>query len=425
MSKRDLEKYLVSIQKSGFKLELDRIKLFLKEIGNPEKNIKSILITGTNGKGSVSTFLSSILHSLGYKVGLFTSPHLIEVNERIRINGEKINYNELESIVFFIRDEVKNALNKNILPNRLTFFETMTVASFLYFNEKKVDFGVFEIGLGGRLDATNVLTPLISAITTISYDHTRILGKTLTKIAREKAGIIKPNTPIVIGRIPKHTIKIIKDFAKKNNSKLIRAFDKKNRLYKAKDKRFHYHTTKDNYFFKPKMLGKHQGENASLAIKIYENLPVFNKTKKERIIKGIESAAIEGRLEIYQNKIIFAGAHNIDGIRRLTEFLESENLNGLCCLFGISQGKKIDEMGNMLFPYCKKIILTKANIYRAEDPKNIYKKFSHTNRNFEIELDLKKAVEKVLKKSGKSKILITGSLYLVGDVKRILNEINT
>jgi len=425
LSKKDLEKYLVSIQKSGFKLELDRIKLFLNEIGNPEKSIKSILITGTNGKGSVSTFLSSIVQSLGYKVGLFTSPHLIEVNERIRINGEKINYDELERIVFFIKDKVKKAFEKKILPNRLTFFETMTVASFLYFNEKNVDFGVFEIGLGGRLDATNVLFPLISAITTISYDHTRILGKTLTKIAREKAGIIKPNTPIVIGRIPKHTVKIIKDFAEKNNSKLIKTFDKKNKLYKKNNRTFHYHTVKDDYFFKPKMPGNHQGENASLAIKIYENLPVFSKQKKSYIIKGIENAVIEGRLEIYQDKIIFDGAHNIDGIRRLTEFLENENLRDLCCLFGVSQGKKIDEMGKMLFPFCKKIILTKANIYRAEDPENIYKKFSHTNRNFEIELDLKKAVEKILKNSGKSKILITGSLYLVGDVKRILNEINT
>ena len=424
MSKKDLENYLFSIQRSGFKLELERIKLFLKSINNPEKDIKSILITGTNGKGSVSTFLSSILLSLGYKTGLFTSPHLVEVNERIRVNNKKIPYLDLERIVFYIKEHVNKAQKKGILPNRLTFFETMTVASFLYFKEQKVDFGVFEIGLGGRLDATNVLEPLASAITTISYDHTRILGKSLTKIAREKAGIIKDGKPVIIGRLPKHTLPIIKNIVTQKNALLIKAFDKKNRLFLKKDDCFMYKTEKDSYKFKPKLLGKHQGENAAIAIKIYENLSVFDKRNNKNVIKGIEEAFIEGRLEIYNDKIIFDGAHNIDGIKRLTEFLKNHGLKNLCCLFGVSQGKKIDEMGKLLFPFCKKIVLTKANIYRAEEPERIYKKFKSTKKVFEIELDLRKAVEKVLNNSKDKKILITGSLYLVGDVKKVLNEIN-
>ncbi len=424
MSKKVLENYLFSIQRSGFKLELDRIKSFLKSIGNPEKNIKSILITGTNGKGSVSTFLSSILFSLGYKTGLFTSPHLVNVNERIRVNNRKIPYKDLERIVFYIKDQVDKALKTGILPNRLTFFETMTVASFLYFKEKKVDFGVFEIGLGGRLDATNVLESLASAITTISYDHTRILGKSLTKIAREKAGIIKEEKPVIIGRLPKHTLPVIKNVVNQKNAFLIKAFDKKNKLLLKKDNYFIYKTEKDSYNFKPKLLGKHQGENAAIAIKIYENLSVFDKKMNKNVIKGIEEAFIEGRLEIHKDKIIFDGAHNIDGMKRLTEFLKDQELKNLCCLFGVSQGKKIDEMGKLLFPFCKKIVLTRANIYRAEDPEKIYKKFKSSEKVFEIELNLKKAVEKVLNNSKDKKILITGSLYLVGDVKKVLNELN-
>ncbi len=424
MAKKDLDKYLISIQKSGFKLELERVKLFLNEIGNPEKDIKAILITGTNGKGSVSTFLSSVLKSLGYKTGLFTSPHLIEVNERIRVNGEKIDYKTLERIVFFIKGEVKKAVEKKLIPNRLTFFETLTVASFIYFKEKQVDFGVFEIGLGGRLDATNVLSPVISAITTISYDHTRILGKTLTKIAKEKGGIIKQKTPVVIGKLPKHIVPIIKKIADEKGAKLIKTFNRKNKLFIKDGNTFLYSTDMDKYIFKPKMKGVHQGENSSVAIKIYENLPIYKKEKKHKVIKGIEEAFIEGRIEVYKDKIIFDGAHNIDGIRRVTEFLYTNNYKNLYCLFGVSQGKRIREMGKMLFPLCKRILISKANIYRAEEPDKIKQELKEFEDKIEIEFDLFKAVKKILKIGKNGIILITGSLYLVGDVKRIFNENN-
>ncbi len=415
-----LNEYLQTIQRAGLKLELTRIESILKVLGNPQNNFKSILITGTNGKGSVSTFLSNILLESGYKTGLYTSPHLISVNERIRVNNRKIENQELEKIVFHIKHTVEKELKKGNLPNPLTFFETMTIASFMYFSEKNVEWSVFEIGLGGRLDATNVVNPELSVITTISYDHTRILGNTLTKIAREKAGIIKSQKPIIVGRIPYHVINVIRDIAKKRGAELIKAFDRNNKLSVTKQGEYYYKTTKMGYRFKPKLNGKHQGENAAVAIKSFEALNI--SFKKEDVIKGVETAFIEGRLEILNDRVIFDGAHNIDGIKRVAQFLVKKGYRDLYCIFGASKGKKIKDMGELLFPLCKKIIITKADIHRAEEPELIKKELKKFKNKVEIEFELLKAIERIIKISGNNKILVTGSLYLVGDIQKLIKE---
>jgi dihydrofolate synthase/folylpolyglutamate synthase len=416
-----LNGYLQSIQKAGLKLELNRIKSILKVLGDPQNNFKTILVAGTNGKGSVSTFLNNILVKTGFRTGLFTSPHLISVNERIRVDNKKIDNCELESIVFYIKQIVDKELAKGNLPNPLTFFETMTIAAFLFFSKKKVDWGVLEIGLGGRLDATNVVNPELSIITTISYDHTRILGNTLTMIAKEKAGIIKKGKSIVVGRLPYHVLDVIKKISQEREAKLVKAFDRDNRLKEYKGGKYHYITPIGEYFFKPKLKGKHQGENAAVAIKGFETLNIKD-ANKNNIIEGVENAFIEGRLEVFNKKLIFDGAHNIDGIKRLTEFLIQKNYKNLYCVFGASKGKKIKKMGELLFPLCKKIIITKAEIYRAEEPVIIKEELKKFNDKIEIEFELLKAVKRIINEAGNGKILITGSLYLVGDVKKIIKE---
>ena len=178
-------------------MELDRVSRFLDGLGRPAERFRALLVTGTNGKGSVSTYLSSALSHMGFRTGLYTSPHLVRVEERIKIDGAQIPEETLTSLVGFLKEKVDEAISKGVLPQPLTFFELLTVAAFLWFKEEKVDWAVLEIGLGGRLDATNVVNPEASVITTVALDHTQILGKTVAQIAREKAGIVKPGKPVI------------------------------------------------------------------------------------------------------------------------------------------------------------------------------------------------------------------------------------
>src|SRR3989339_207648 len=219
------EKYLLSLQKFGIKLGLERISSLLESLENPQLKFKSIHIAGTNGKGSTAAMTASILKEAGYKVGLFTSPHLIEVRERININGKDISRKEFSEGIRRIKKaeeeigrERRDERGKKAAP---TYFEALTAVAFWYFAKKKVDYAVVEVGMGGRFDSTNVITPLVSIITNIDYDHIYYLGKTLAKIAMEKAGIIKPGVPVVTAETKREPLKVMNRVADKNKAKLL------------------------------------------------------------------------------------------------------------------------------------------------------------------------------------------------------------
>jgi len=370
---------IFSIERKKKKFNLNKINRFLDKINHPEKDMKVIHIAGTNGKGSVCAMMNAILAETGYKVGMFTSPHLVKINERFRINNKLITDKKLAKLTKKV-----NQLQKQHKIN-LSFFETLTIIAYLYFKEKNPDFVILETGLGGRLDATNTCSPILTIITNISLEHTDILGNTIQKIAKEKAGIIKNNIPVVTNASGL-SLKIIKQIAKKHNSKLIKA---KNNM-------------------KTNLKGTFQTENAKIASTALKQL----KIKQNYIKKGLNKVIWPGRFEKKAN-ILLDCAHNPAGIKALMRSIKMKPI----IIFGAMRDKNIKQMAKFL--KYKKIILTKANMAKAQEPAKIKKYFKDpilTN-------NLRQAVKEAGKLKQKNDlILITGSIYLIGEIYSFLSQ---
>jgi dihydrofolate synthase/folylpolyglutamate synthase len=415
MSEREYEhalNYLLSLQRFGSKLGLKSIRTVLDKLGNPEKGMKVIHIAGTNGKGSVASMVASILSESGFRTGLYTSPHLIDARERIRINGEKISKKNF--VRFFEKVRSKHA--------KLTYFEFLTTLAFLYFKEKKVDFLVLEVGLGGRLDATNVVESMVSVITNIAKEHTDVLGNTLERIAYEKAGIIKRHS-LVITNAKGKAFEVIEEVAKKRHSKLIKVGKIPKKVNSDLEKQtIIYNGKRINL----PLLGDFQLENVAIALKIIEVLKASEvKIPMTSIKKGLETVEWPGRLEIFQKNplFIFDCAHNPAGVKAMKCFIEGLDYERMVLILGISKNKDYKGMLRKLIPLAGKIILTKANNPRAIEPEIMAKEIisNDKNKDFIVIKDVKKAVghAKSLARE-KDLILVTGSIYLVGDVKASL-----
>lgn len=424
MSINEALSFLESLGKFRIKLSLERIKKLTEFFGNPQNSFKSIHIAGTNGKGSVSTFISEILQSEGYKVGLYTSPHLIDVRERIKVGKELIGENEFVSLIKSIKEKFDYFSHEDF-P---TYFEVLTCLAFKYFENMKVDFGVIEVGLGGRFDATNVIIPEISVITSISYDHTEYLGNKIEEIAMEKAGIIKNGVPVCFsGRSPT-AWKVIRKIAKRRGSEAYWLYDKNNsfqRIYSGDKRGFFIKSLKDTYEIFPKANGVFQGENIAISIMASEIIRERGfHIKKDSILKGIENTVLEGRMEIMDGspKMILDGAHNVDAMKKFLISLREIGINSFVLLYASMKDKEIEKISKILFPYAKKVILTKAEETRGEEPENIVRRAS-LKVDFIVENDLSRALEKAKSFCSRSDfLLVTGSLYLVGAVKKIMME---
>ena len=311
--------------KFGIKPGLSRIAYLLQELDNPQDKLKTVHIAGTNGKGSTVTFLSNILQQHGLSVGTFTSPYIEIFNERIAINGHFITDQELDDVVGVIKPIVLKMDEDEALSN-ITEFEILTAIGFYYFNEKSVDIAIIEVGLGGLFDSTNVITPLVSAITTIGLDHQDILGDTLAKIAKEKAGIIKQGVPVIIGSpigMPDEAYDVIVQVAMLKNAPLYQS---------SADGRFDLN-----------LHGQYQQENAALAVKLFEHLSetLSLTVDKTKVAQGLKQAFWPARMESLHGYIL-DGAHNIPAIKRLaSEFQGEQKVN---ILFSALQRKDFHEM---------------------------------------------------------------------------------
>ena len=336
---------LFSLQRKEIKLGLEHTHTLLDYLHNPEEDLKMIHIAGTNGKGSTAAFISSILIQKGYRVGVFTSPHLIKFNERIRVNSNFIT--DLEILEFL--DANKSAIKKI----QSTFFETTTAMALSHFQNKDVDFAVIETGLGGRLDATNVIKPLVSLITSISLDHMDLLGGTIEKIAYEKAGIIKKNTPLIIGPNKKSVVDVFKKIAKKKESKIIEIDRLDKVAVNESGTKFECY---DHEFFIP-LIGKHQAQNASLAIAAARYCD--SNITKTIIKRGLSRVKWAGRLHCVSKGIFYDVAHNQAGLEYLFETIgklfPDRNLQGLLCLKG---GKDIKNIAKQLQNRFKKLFVS-------------------------------------------------------------------
>ena len=377
--------------KEAYKPGLDRISNFLEIINSPHKNLKFIHIGGTNGKGSTAHYMSSILQESGYKVGLFTSPHYYDFRERIKVNNQKIDKD-------FIT-EFTNLNKKNIENNSLSFFELSFGLAVSYFNKSKVDIAIIEVGLGGRLDATNIINPLMSIITNISLDHTEILGDNLEDIAREKSGIIKKDSITIIGESNNLINNIFINKAKKCNSKIF-INDQHENLY-------------SNVLY--------QEKNISTTIFSIKHLVGFN-IKEVNILKGIENVELNtdfyGRWSKISDdpKVIIDVAHNNSGFEQLAYQIEREDYKKLYIILGFTKGKKVKELIKYL-PLDATLYYTSPKIYRGMKKEELLKNIGKT---FNFDVNPRSQFLKVKNIASKNDlIIITVSNFLIKD---ILNE---
>ncbi|MBU0502670.1 MAG: bifunctional folylpolyglutamate synthase/dihydrofolate synthase [Candidatus Margulisbacteria bacterium] len=374
--------YLNSLQKFGMNLWLERITYLLEKLNNPHLKFKSIHIAGTNGKGSTAVMISSILKEAGYKVGLYTSPHLFDYTERVKINGRDISSKEFKRGLAIIE---KVAREPRILfsgsrahKETSTIFEVLTALAFWYFAKKGVDYAVVEVGLGGRLDATNVLTPLASVITNIELEHTEILGKTLSKITAEKAAIIKPGVPAVTAEHKKDALQVIKRESRRNKSVLIAVSRKQLAVSSS-------------------LIGEHQKLNAACAIAAIRLARI--KVTKKAIKQGLQKAKWPGRFQVVSKKplVIVDGAHNPAGAKVLVAALKKlYPKTKFTIIYGCQKTKDHKSCLKFLKPVTAKLIKAKS---------------SHPEASQGLEINKALALW-----DGQSPLLVTGSLFLVADV---------
>lgn len=374
----------------AYKPGIDNIRFFVEQLNLNLLEIKFIHVGGTNGKGSTCAYLSSIIQESGYKVGLFTSPHFFDFRERIKVNNKKI---EKDFIIKFIQENIELIEELN-----LSFFELSFGMSLYYFFEQKVDYAVIEVGLGGRLDATNIINPLLSVITNISYDHTEILGNTLEKIAYEKAGIIKKNTKIIIGERDKKTQNIFIQKAEENFSDVIFASD--------------YKTDFENSEI------EYQNKNIRTAVQVSKNLndQNINATSIKRGIMNLDSNTdFYGRWTIinYNPKVIFDSAHNESGFSYLSQQLKKLNYDRLFIILSFVKGKDVKKLITLL-PKKSLIYFTSSNTERSMNYEEITQ---CVKENINFEKNPMKVYKEVLKQSSsKDLIIITGSNYIAKEI---------
>jgi len=425
MNYRECLNHLNDIQKSGVKFGLENVRKVLRSFGHPEAAFPSIHVAGTNGKGSVCAMLTRILAEHGYRVGLYTSPHLVRLEERFRIGDRLIPRRDFCRILTLLKSRVEDLVRSGELALPLTHFEHLTSLAFLYFAERQVDIAVIEVGMGGRFDATNVLRPLVSVITSIARDHMEYLGRTIGKIAFEKAGIIKPGVPVVCGVREGVALQVIKLRAVEKRAPLLKVFKRDEAFRTEKMKygfRFLFAWEGEEYRFTPALPGEHQGRNAAVAIAAACVVSkTWKKLGKAGIIRGIENAKWEGRLEVVKHRprVILDGAHNEDGAAAVASYLRDFTPSPRVLVFAVMRDKAIRKMACRLFPLADRIVLTRIPYARAAWPEDIRKQAPEFSGRMELELDPERAVRKALELAGRrGTVAITGSLFLVGVIKK-------
>ena len=409
--------YLYGLQKFGIKFGLRKVSKLLARLGNPQEGLPCIHIAGTNGKGSTAAFISSIVSKAGYRVGLYTSPHLISFTERIKINNREISKSDVIRLTSLLK-------NKSNDKDNITYFEIVTAMALLYFKEKKVDLSILEVGMGGRLDATNIVTPLLSVITNISKEHEFYLGNSLLKIANEKAGIIKKNSVLITGATQP---KVLSLFKKRCRTKKTRYYQfGKDISYKlANHNCFHYYGLQNSLEgLNVGLLGEHQIKNAAMALASVEILRGKRyHIEDSAIYHGLNNVYWPGRLEVLKKSpiVVIDGAHNPAAMKNLKRVLFTEfNFRKLILVMGIMEDKDIRSMFKQIVPVAHKVILCEPNMDRAASTKIIAKRLQEWNVKYHQIKDVKEAVIYALSMAHpKDLICITGSLFTIGEARRI------
>jgi len=428
---REHIKWLFEVRRFGSKLGLDYVSHLLAEIGDPHRDFKSIHITGTNGKGSTTAMIASILQQARYRTGMFTSPHLSTFTERIQIDGNQIPPEEVIRLIEEIRP-ICEEMAQNPELRHPTFFEIITAIAFKHFSENQVEYAVLEVGMGGKLDATNVVKAQVSVITNVSLEHTEVLGDTVLEIAEKKAGIIKEGGVLITATADNQVYKLFKEISEDVGSRIYRVgtditFNKKGSSYEGQT--FELEGLTHNYqeLFIP-LLGEHQMYNAATAVGAVEALNFHGvQIPEEAIEKGLRQVVWPGRMEIVQRHpiVVLDGAKDAKAAEVVKKTLLREfTYDRLIAVVSISSDKKIPEMINQIAEVADSFVITSHRVMdRAAKTSRIATEVERQGKVYEIEEDVKLAVEKAIELAGKGGVvIITGSVFLVGEAREIWHK---
>lgn len=400
--------YLFSLEQFGIKFGLDNIRTLLARLGDPQRAFKAIHIAGTNGKGSVTAMVDTVLRRAGHTSARFTSPHLVDLSERFVVNGEPVDRTEMTRAAADTQRAIEAAVGDGTLPSKPTFFEATTAMAFDIFRRAGVEFGVIEVGLGGRLDSTNVVEPVVTAITSIDFDHQQYLGHSLAEIAGEKAGIIKPGVPVVVGDVAPEAFAVIERVANERGAELIRA------------------TGGPDYGpIRLGLRGEHQKANARVAMRVLETLEWQGvRIGRQAIVEGLTRVAWPGRLEHRAlaggGELILDAAHNPAGAAALASYLRALGGPRPTLVFGAMRDKDVDGMLAALLPAIGRVVVTRPTNPRAADPDELAARIRGIAPSLRTDVVAApaEAVAEAVRSS--SLVVVAGSIFLLGDVMQEL-----
>ena len=431
MNFRESVEYLYALGNEvlAMKLGLENISKLLAALGNPEKKYLKVQVAGTNGKGSTCAFLESICLRAGIKTGVTTSPHLISITERVRLDGKEISEKDFARHATRVREVSEKLVADGELETVPTYFEQVTAIALNAFAEAEVELAILETGLGGRFDATTAAHAEIVSVTPVDYDHQQILGESLAEIAAEKAAIIRADTRVVLSEQKDEAMNVILEKCELENVKPRFAnYRTEIKAVDAVNGRVVSTFAGDELYENVRLglSGRHQLTNARTAISLAEILrkDFGFKIGKTEIVEGLENARHKGRLEFYEN-FLFDGAHNISGAKALREFLDEFVCQPITLVFGAMRDKDLTEIAEILFPKADFIIFTKPDNPRSMDASDLENFLPPDFGNDKVlqTQTVKEALEKAREVSSENHlIVVTGSLYLVGEAQKILNE---
>jgi dihydrofolate synthase/folylpolyglutamate synthase len=429
-------------QTPSHKFDLQHMRVLLSALQHPEAKFPSVLIAGTNGKGSTAATLASILHASGVRTGLYTSPHLVRINERIRVNGEQISDDDFAMLHDVVDRSAERLVEDGELPWHPSFFEMLTGIAFEHFASNKVEIGVLEVGMGGRLDATNVVEPLLSVITDISLDHQKFLGDTISEIAREKAGIIHLNGVVVTLPQAPEANDVIGHAVLEAGATAISAVPyvpplspNSEKLWEnrggAAKSAYPLHVLGKEITVETPLIGRHQLRNIALAIAAAQQLSTKFPITADSIERGIRETRWPGRFQVlpaHKNngtEFVFDVAHNPAGAWALRSTLSSMYEDRrLIFVFGAMRDKAVREIAEILFPLAERVIATRADNPRSATPEEIAEAASRTHSDIDFASDVRSAINAARSFVGADGVIvITGSIYIVGEAMEALGVV--
>jgi dihydrofolate synthase/folylpolyglutamate synthase len=415
--------FLFSLERLGMKFGLDNIAALCRALGHPERQFASIVIAGTNGKGSVTVMVETALRAAGHRVARYTSPHLVRLEERFVVDGREVSTDELRAALALVKATTESLIQKGTLEALPTFFECATAAAFELFRAARVDLAVLEVGLGGRLDATNVVQPIATAITSIDFDHQAQLGHTLDSIAREKAGIVKPGVPLVCGPLPEVAEQVIREICDARQAPLIRAFDVV--TVAAHDRERTIDVRMKSRALERVALslaGRHQRNNAAVAVALLDQVSRLGFAVSDAAIRsGLTDAQWPARLERFVHDgvdVLLDAAHNPAGARALASHLEDIGWSRATLLFGAMHDKDISGILAPLASRCETIICTTAPTPRAMSAPELAEAARRVSASVEVVPDFRDALHRAIAHG--RPVVAAGSIFLIGPLRDIL-----